>query len=161
MEVHRFPESGLEFISRPVKERLKVARCPQECWRQLGTYGEEPHILNIVRVVGENSEERAGMSHRLIIILEVFGDHVAWTFEGEREIHYQGRDTWVVCGEIGDTMARTLEDSLRAHHRSGELQETVPRTLEGLIHGQLKDRWRIDGETSGSEEKSRDRRGGA
>ena len=66
-------------------------------------------------------------------------------------MHHQARDTWVVCGEIGDTMARTLEDSLRAHHRSGELQETVFRTLEGLIHGQLKDRWRIDGETSGSE----------
>ena len=69
MEVHRFPESGLEFISRPVKERLKVARCPQECWRdQLGRTGRN-RILNLVRVVGENSEERAGMSHRLIIIL--------------------------------------------------------------------------------------------
>ena len=37
-------EMDLEFISRLVKERLKVARGPQECWRdQLRTYGDEPH----------------------------------------------------------------------------------------------------------------------
>ena len=46
-------------------------------------------------------------------------------------------------------MARTLEDSLRVHQCPGELQETVLRTLEGLIHDQLENRWRIDGETSG------------
>ena len=112
MEVHRFPESGLEFISRPVKERLKVARCPQECWRdQLGTYGEEPHTQSCEGSWGEQrgtcGDEPQAHHHP-----EVFGDHVAWTFEGEREIHHQKRDTWVACGEIGDAMARGLEDSL-------------------------------------------------
>ena len=151
MEVHCFPESGLEFISRPVKERWKVARCPQECWRdQLRTYGDEPHTQSCEGSWGEQrvtcGDELQAHHHP-----EEFGGHVAWTFEGEREIHHQGWDTWDVRGEIGDIVARTLEDSLRAHHRPEELQETVLRTLEGLIHDQLEDRWRSDGETSGSE----------
>ena len=92
---------------------------------------------------------------------------MAWTFEGEREIHSPRRDTWDVRGESGDTTARTLEDGLRVRRRLGELQEIVLRTLtqvlesfgdasawafkgKGRIHDQLEDRWRINGETYGS-----------
>ena len=149
MEVHRFPESGLEFISRPVKERWKG--CPQECCRdQLRTYGDEPHTQSCEGSWGEQrgtcGDEPQAHHHP-----EAFGDHVVWTFKGEREIHHQERDTWDVRGQIGDIIARSLEGSLRTHHRPGELQDTVLRTLEGLIHDQLEDSWRIDGETSGSE----------
>ena len=85
-------------------------------------------ILNLVRVVGDNSEGRAGMSYRLIIILR----SLETTWHGPSTVNAR----YITKGGIGiaDIMARSLEDTLRAHHRPGESQETVLKTLEGWIH---------------------------
>ena len=83
---------------------------------------------------------------------EEFGDHVVLTSKGEHDMHDRGIDTWDVHGDIGDTMARTLEDSLMVHLEGFGNASAWAFKEERRVHDQLEDRWRINGETYGSDE---------